>query len=239
MKKIEKKIKDLYRDFFITNDINPKTGEVKEYGFKTWKFASYPFIGSNYGDKGCKKILFVGLDLGKDESRGRILGFKEKREVVESMHNHIKTMNPNMSGTYITSIYFLQNWFFSNRWGLIKKSRSYKEGVRIFNINLLSFIALINLYKFVTKNRKRRSGGENRKHIFGKEKELQLLLDEIEVFNPDILIFQSRDFLNQKYHCFFKELKKAFKDMKLFIAPQPAYHGPRSPLHYFSRLKRK
>ncbi len=92
---IEKKITNLYKEFFNVVGVNHKTGELQSN--KKLKFATYPYIGSEYGKR--TKVLFIGLDIGKDEKRGAILGFMEKREVVEGLDSNRKKMNPHIAGT--------------------------------------------------------------------------------------------------------------------------------------------
>lgn len=228
---IEKKIINLYKNFFDKFHINHKTGEF--LCNKKLKFATYPYIGSAYGKK--IKILFIGLDIGRDEKIGSILGFKEKRERVEGLNNNIKEMNPHISGTYISIIYL-----FKKNWMMIKNTRSYKVGIEKFQKkykdNLFSYISLTNLHKFVTKNRKPRSGGNDRKYIC-RDLELKLLMDEIEIFKPRILLFQSKKFMGPRYLELIKNLKKQNKAMKIYIVPHPAYRGVRAPQKYQNEWK--
>ncbi|HEY4523723.1 MAG TPA: hypothetical protein VJK04_02515 [Candidatus Paceibacterota bacterium] len=223
---IEKKIIDLYKKFFKVANINHKTGELGSN--KKLKFATYPYIGSKYGKR--IKVLFIGLDIGKDEKVGSILGFTEKRKIVEGLDSNFKKMNPHIAGTYVSTI-----CFFKNNWGTIRGTKSYKGGIIKFkekcNDNLLSYISFTNLHKFVTKNRKSRSGGKDREYIW-RERELKLLTDEIWIFKPDILLFQSKKFSESKYVELIKQLRKQYKVMKIYIAPHPSYRGIRAPQKY-------
>lgn len=55
--------------------------------------------------------------------------------------------------------------------------------------NPLKYIALTNFFKFVTKERINRAGSENRVFI-NKTIEEQLFIDEINILNPSIIVFQ-------------------------------------------------
>jgi hypothetical protein len=228
---IEKKISNLYKGFFDELYIDYKTGEL--ISNNRLKFATYPYIGSNYGKK--IKILFIGLDIGKDEKRGSILGFKEKRGIVEGLNNNLKKMNPHIAGTYISVIYL-----FKKDWEMIKNTESYKIGIKKFQKkykdNLLSYISFTNLHKFVTKNREPRLGGKDRKYI-RMDRELKLLANEIKIFKPQILLFQSKKFMEPKYSEFIKGLRKQNKTMKMYVAPHPSYRGVRAPQKYKDEWK--
>lgn len=228
--KIEHKIRKLYESYFLKNNISSCTGKLKN---KNLKFASYPFVGSNYYSGILPRMLFVGLDIGRDESPNRILGFNEKRKIVEGLDYNLKKMNPHIAGTFITTIFCLRNGLFKKEWNKIRHAKSYKDGIKIFHrynhIKPLASIGLINLFKFVTPGRKKRLGGADRKHIF-KAKETRLLLDEIDIFSPHIIIFQSNQFKTNKYlQRFMKELIKK-RSFDVMVGSHPSYRGARTPL---------
>ena len=58
VKRIKERIKELYVNFFKELNVDKKEGLMKDINVK---FATYPYIGSNYGKT--KKILFVGQSL--------------------------------------------------------------------------------------------------------------------------------------------------------------------------------
>src|SRR5690554_5048785 len=70
------KITNAYSYFFNELQINPTTGEFLNTDTNT-KFATYPFLGSNY-EKSKLKIVVVGLDIGKDETNGCIQSFEHR-----------------------------------------------------------------------------------------------------------------------------------------------------------------
>ena len=70
-----------YRRFFRDMEIDPETGTTPRQADR--KFAAYPYIGSRYGaDPDVRRLLVVGLDIGSDETRGRLQRFEE------ALHQH-------------------------------------------------------------------------------------------------------------------------------------------------------
>ena len=99
-------------------------------------------------------------------------------------------------------------------------------------ISPLSFIALTNYFKFVDKGREgKRSGNKNRKYI-NEKVEKELFLNEVKIFNPDIIIFQGLDF--NHYSDILKKIKEL--DIKVYVAPHPANRKKdgRRPTNYLS-----
>ena len=95
----------LYRAFFLELNIDSETGEFNDKNLQL-KFASYPYIGNQYHST-TKKILFVGLDIGKDETPGYIQTFDERRENIAKESN----FNPHIAGTYTTALNILKTEF--------------------------------------------------------------------------------------------------------------------------------
>jgi hypothetical protein len=79
----------------------------------------------------------------------------------------------------------------------------------------LSYVAYDNRYKFVTIGRNSKSGGKDRTWL-NKDKERELLLSEIEIFKPDIIVFQGKAGLD---NCNIKELEI----YTVFEAYHPSY----------------
>ncbi|MDP2676823.1 MAG: hypothetical protein Q8O83_04015 [bacterium] len=231
MYRLERDIEILYKKFFKKNGINFRNGKLNGHDLK---FATYPFIGSRYRTK--KGVLFIGLDLGKDESRG-ILRFSEKRRVVEGMNDNLKKMNVHIAGTYITAIYFLRK----KAWEGIRLAKSYKAAIKLFQMkndpNMLSCVAFTNLFKYVTLKRFYRLGGENRRHI-SKDREEELLLNEIKIFEPKLIVFQSRTFYDKKYKSLLGQVLLQNPRSLIFIAPHPSYHGDRKPNSYLALFQK-
>ena len=115
---LEKRIEEAYGQFFkdmcIDMRIDKKSGKFirnKHLDPDKKKFATYPYVGSKYGNNGnAEKILFVGLDIGKGHwKQGHIQHFSKRREGIEEKPFHCH--NPHIAGTYMTALYFLKDKF--------------------------------------------------------------------------------------------------------------------------------
>ena len=247
--KIKKEITDCYTDFFERKEfeVNPKNCGILENGVlrkdKKLKFATYPYIGSQYGEK--SKILFIGLEICKDEYPVSIGSFEERQESIDSENNYTNTTyNHHIAGTLVTAIYFNKD----KVWEKIENTKNYKDAIQILNKNIknpLLYVALTNFYKFVTQGKELRSDPIDRQYISkeSREYEQKLLLDEIEIFDPDIIIFQSVEFdplTKTKYQDFLKKLLKQLKDqnkkIEIWVGPHPAYYGSHKPKEYLSKF---
>lgn len=93
-----------YQRFFEELGIDPESGVLEIAPTK--KFATFPYIGSSYfGAK--RKILFVGMDIGRDETPGRIQSFEERNATIEC-DTHF---NKHIAGTYNTALYLLKEHY--------------------------------------------------------------------------------------------------------------------------------
>ena len=240
---IKKEIKSCYTKFFKNKefDIDPENGVLKTK--KEWKFATHPYIGSQYGKN--TKILFIGLDIGEDERPGCITSFNERQEDIgnDTNYKNIK-YNPHIAGTLVTATYFSNENKVREK---IEKERNYKNAIKVLKKdnmeNPLAYIALTNFYKFVTQKRHNRSGPENRKYVSSQSYtyEHELLYNEIKIFSPKIIIFQSVEFERLKYKDFLKELRNQNKTIEIRIGPHPACRPPysRIPKEYLASIKEK
>lgn len=232
---IQEKIKKLYQDFFNTLSIINKTGELV-INNHFYKFATYPFIGSNYVNAK-KRILFVGLDIGADETPGYVQSFKERSNNIETYP--IEKKNPHIAGTYISALYFLKDEYdWEKEWNLTIKYPTCQQALKylkgeLSNISPLSNISLVNYFKFVDKGRDNRAGNKNRKYINELE-ENKLFIEEIKLFQPDLLIFQSLSF--QHYNTLLAKVKEL--KIETLIAPHPAYREKegRQPSNYINKI---
>lgn len=130
-KRLVQQLTEVYDRFFAHFDIDKRTGTVssgpvKGYGNNGVKFATYPCIGSQYGH--AKKVLFIGLDIGKDETLDKLQSFDERRHRIEDKipRDH----NPHIAGTYVVAAHFLRDqgseW---DRWcSTINMSCMYTQG---------------------------------------------------------------------------------------------------------------
>jgi hypothetical protein len=189
-------IEELYKKFFIDNEIDIITWILNG---KRVRFATYPFIWKKYWEKA--KILFVWLDIWKDERcvddiyqklDDRYCGIMKKGSSLKSP----KDYNPHISWTYITSMYYLFKEKLSNDIMNMTFKKWIKELIKnddTKNDNPLEYVSLINYYKFVTIWRCSRQWSSDRKNQLSNNKENELFLKEIEILNPDIIIFQTID----------------------------------------------
>jgi len=230
-------IKKLYQNFFEDFGIDPVSGELRNCPpDKKLRFATMPYIGSNYFSAK-KKILFIGMDIGKDE--------KDKEKRYHSLEDRNKLVdgnggecgyNPHIAGTYCTALYLLKDEYgWEEFWKKFSEYDTYIQATKVKQHNdgenPLYFVALTNLFKFVTIDREKRTGDENRVWI-NEEKEKKLLFDEIEILNPDIIFVQSDKFI--------RDIKNIIKDKnrEIIVAPHPSYYnvkGGKNPKVYLSR----
>ena len=236
--KIVKSVKDVYNHFFEDLNIDSETGhfkigrkqESRQTPNKNYKkFATYPYIGSKYGEPNHPKLLIVGLDIGGDKTPGRIQSFRERRhryetEVVNDPDKH----SHHSAGTYMTALYCLQQkspekypeW--AEYWKQLDDQKTCQQLLKENELpleNPLSYIALTNCHKFVTCGRKKKTGGKDRVFI-DKEKESELLLDEVKVFDPDIIVLQSKE---RKYKEPLDKIASERKERsKLYIGTHPS-----------------
>lgn len=225
------KIKQTYSNFFKEFKINSNTGELNDY--PSLKFSTMPYIGSKY-EISKKKILFIGMDIGKDETSGYVQDFKERRDYIEKDIN----FNPHIAGTYCAALFLLKdlyNW--ETVWENFSKYPTYSQATKFKHHaegqNPLSYIALTNLHKFVTNNRKNRAGDSNRKFL-KRETEENILLREVKLLNPEIILFQGLKLPSRE------TIEKIKEDgIRVIGASHPSYRkkGGRKPEIYIKTFK--
>jgi len=232
----------LYDNFFNKNVIDTNTGIVKG---KEKRFATKIAIGDNY-QIAKRKILFVSLDIGKDENLidknlNTFQDFEQrKKSVCES--GYLENKNPHMAGVYGTALYFLKDYYnWISNWQLMESKNQFFNRILIENKEILpqdvlSYISLINFYNFVTIGRKERTGGSDRNFINEKD-EIELLINIINTINPDVIIVQSKTLMN-----YFKNLikPKISEKTEIFIGYHPSIFGRgiknRIPKNYIKDL---
>ena len=225
-------LKNKYRELFKKYEIAPTTGSLKCY--PNLKFPTYPYIGSKYGET--KKILIVGLDIGSDETPCGFQCFDERRQAIEK--ENVYEHNPHIAGTYFTALFFLKDELEWNEyWNKTKNfptcQQALKNGKNLPKSNPLSYIALTNYYKFVTENRGNRAGGQNRKYL-DKDFDQEFFVEEVEIFKPDIVIFQSVEFRHKKL-----VLDRLLNTRRaVYIGPHPSYRkkGGRVPEYFVNQI---
>jgi hypothetical protein len=237
--KLEENLDLIYNAFFQKLNIDFQTGIVKD---SNKRFATKIAIGENYVN--CtKKLLFVSLDIGKDEYsvQNTFQNFKHRRESVCNK-GELKDKNPHMAGVYGCALYFLKdNYKWEKEWQILaNQNQFFKEALitnnEILPQDVLSNISLINFYNFVKIGRVRRTGDSDR--IFIEEKtEIQLLIDIINTINPDKIIIQSKSLRNY----FINYIKPNISEkIELFVGYHPSVFGRgikyRKPIEYINNL---
>lgn len=213
---IIKSVKAVYDHYIELFNIDPETGELPNCDKK---LATYPYIGSKYGQLQTK-LCIVGLDIGKDETPG-IQPFSERQQRIE-MEDHSEH-NPHIAGTYMLALHFLHQEMpeWTDYWKKLDDQTTCQQLLKRKNElpleNPLSYISLTNYHKFVTPDREHRTGAKDRTTI-NKKFEEQFLTDEIEAFGSGVVVFQSMQFF-KKYH---KLLNQIALGCKVFIGPHPS-----------------
>jgi hypothetical protein len=228
---LKQELDNLFHKFFEDMKIDEKTGIVKD---TNKRFSGYPYIGEKYVEAPVK-ILFIPLDTGVDELKeentyhkfdGRVKQITPKKDA-----KHI--FNPHLAGLYATTVCLLKEELESAKdcWGRLLDTDTKGEttSTKINNLwknlneeqkNLLSYVAYTNRYNFVTIERPedKRSGGKDRTWL-NKDKERELLLSEIEIFKPDIIVFQGK---TGSDNCNKKKLTEKYT---VFEANHPSHYG--------------
>ena len=221
---------NLFHKFFEDMKIDEKTGIVKD---TNKRFSGYPYIGEKYVEAPVK-ILFIPLDTGSDElkEKNTYHKFDSRAEKVTPKKDAKHVFNPHIAGLYATTVCLLKEELelAKDCWVRLLDTDTKGETTltKINNLwknlneeqkNLLSYVAYTNRYKFVTINRKNKSGGKDRTWL-DKDKERELLLSEIDIFNPDIIVFQGKAGIN---NCNTEKLKEKYGENNVFEAYHPSY----------------
>ena len=219
-------LRDLYQEFLPQFDVDLTNGIRQDdaqspHDDSTLKFATLPYIGSQYGQE--KRILIVGLDVGADEKRCGIQSFEERRKAIEC--RPLSRHNPHIAGTYFTALYFLKNSFpeWTEYWESVKKTgKTCVQALRCEDtpapVNPLAHIALTNYFKFVSVGRRTRRGDKNRKTV-SREIERRFFVEEVEAFKPEIIVFQGAKFRTKLFRKLAEELAPG---RQVFLGPHPS-----------------
>ena len=218
----------IYWLFLRRMGIDPRTGDLPASLPSDRKFANYPYIGSRYGtDPEVKRLLVVGLEVAYDERIERgIMSFEERRKTIEC--KPVAGHNPHIAGTYFTALKYACPHHGWDRFGDSDKTCQalLKAGRNLPERNPLSYIALTNFHKWVTKGAVKTDGPRDRKN-FRPDLETQLFLDEVRLLDPDIVVFQSAEY--GKFR--FKDVRQRIKDMagQYHVLEHPSRRGRRRP----------
>ena len=216
---LKEQIRNLYRDFFADMKIDPQTGIVDG---TNRRFTGYPYIGANYVTAPVK-ILFIPYDVGEDECRrdNTYHTFEDRESIFPS---GMLDFNAHIAGVYATALFILKGEKeYQSAWDVLWSNREYKTAKAIrmsyeyLPKDLMSYVAYENRFRFVTIGREKRSGGEDRIWI-NPEREGKLLVDEINIFAPDVIVFQGKEGLE---NCHIDELKAKYK---VVVSYHPSCH---------------
>ena len=188
----------LYREFFYQMGIDPETGNLDPYHSETQKFACYPYIGSLFG-LAKRQVLVVGLEVAHDNPFGEgIQSFENRRRSIEE--KPLEKHNPHIAGTYFTALKYACPEFGWDRFANSHLSceKLLKAGKDLPEPNPLSFVALTNFHKWVTKGARKTAGTRDRV-TFDRKREEELLCREVEILEPDVVVFQSAEYAKPRF----------------------------------------
>ena len=221
-KRLKRGLQDAHKDFFERLNVDAKTGWVcGQY----LKFASYPYVGSRYGDM--KRLMVVGMDIGRDATPSAICTFETRQKIIEEAAVH--KLKPHMAGTYVTAMHLLQGE--CEEWrGWLEASDDDRVPQALLNdtkrlptLNPLSYIVFTNYYKFLLAH-------NGAKVQLRKEDEEQFLKTEAGIFEPAVIVLQGADFLGRK-----SLLADLSKDADVFVGYHPSVRGQKRRLGNFTR----
>lgn len=220
---IEKSIKNLYEKFFVNLGIKKDGKFPQKSRWSFLRFPTYPLIGSQYAENKDCRVLFIGLEIGRDENpRDGIIGFDKKRKLVEKKERH----SPHVYGMGVATLFLLKK-FKKDKWEKMCKGKTYKNTFNLAkkiksDFSPLSHIAMTNCYKFVTIKRKSRLGGKDIRHI-SIDTEWNLLEEEVKILKPKFLVFESRVFKKDRwFQVLVTEIIKQNKNTKVYISNHPS-----------------
>lgn len=194
------------------------------------RFSGMPFIGDNYG-LCTPKILIVGEDVGSDECvndnikdiDGNPLyyhDFLSKQLSCVSLKNKY---NAHLVGTYMTAFYLLKN---NERFDYMCEgsmcAKTAHKALKMLGTTavlwIANVIAMTNLHKFVTVNRKDKSGAEDHECL-DRDKEFGIFIEEVKCFAPDIVILQAINSISEKE---VEQIKQAVKGVAVYKLKHPS-----------------
>lgn len=217
--------KILVKDFSKAMGFNEETGLLPN-GKK--RFSGMPFIGFRYSEQ-TPKILIVGEDIGSDECvndnakdfNGTPLYYHD----FDSKRNNCVNVayNAHLAGTYMTALYLLRNCDkFKDMWEESMCGKTAHWALKMLSASQIAeiahMIALTNLHKFVTVDRKGKSGDEDRNWI-DHDKEFAIFIEEVKCFAPDIIILQA---INSISEAEIEQIKQAVKGVAVYKLTHPS-----------------
>ena len=218
-----------YAGFFEDMGVDPATGLLK--GREAWKIACYPHVGTKYGsDPEVNRVLVFGLNVGYDMNPDGIWTTDEWQEGLEP-HEKVRTgFNPHIAGTYFTML----RYGCPARWGWERFRDSQdscqvllRKGEGLPSDNPLCYLAFSNIYKWAWHGAENTSQQKSTQRFLDRTKEVELILDEIRILDPDIVILQSASFARRS----FGPIMNAINHLagKAYVLVHPSHRDARHP----------
>ena len=223
-----KELEQAYRYFFDQMRIDPETGDLPPYHSETQKFACYPYVGSLYG-LGRTSVLVVGLEVAHDNPFGEgIQSFASRRRSIEQ--KPLREHNPHIAGTYFTALKYACPDLGWDRFAESRLScqRLLKQGEDLPKANPLSFVALTNFHKWVTKGARKTAGTRDRV-TFDRELEEELLCREVDILEPDVVVFQSVEYAKPRFKRLRRMIEWLGRESLVVYHPSNRKHDGRLP----------
>ena len=224
----EKELRQVYHDFFYRMGIDPRTGDLPRTFSQTQKFACYPYIGSFYGLRN-KRLLVVGLEVAHDNPFGEgIQSFEDRRRSIEE--KPLEKHNPHIAGSYFTALRYACPELGWDRFADSRLSceKLLKAGEDLPEPNPLSFIALTNFHKWITKGARKTAGTRDRV-TFDRKLEERLLCEEVEILKPDVVVFQGADYAKPRFQRLRSMIEWHGRECLVVYHPSNRMHGGRLP----------
>lgn len=193
-REVRERLRERYGRFFADMGINGTTGELDSDRWPRHRFSTWPYLGSRYGERGHRRILFVGMQWGHDP--GHLQSLAEAQEWIE--RREPPPRNHHIPGTFVASLRWLPARY---GWDAVKGEertcyailKDCGEWWRSRD-NPLAFVGLTNVFKWIRIGKDRRDSKGALRHL-DKAAEDTFLMDEIlECYRPDVVLFQSTKF---------------------------------------------
>lgn len=218
-----------YAEFFEDMGVDPATGLLK--GREAWKIACYPHVGTKYGsDPEVSRVLVFGLNVGYDMNPDGIWTTDEWQAGLEPREKVQTGFNPHIAGTYFTMLRYgcPPEW----GWERFRNSRDscqvlLRKGEGLPSENPLSYLAFSNIYKWAWHGAENTSQQKSTQRFLDRAKEVELILDEIRILDPDVVVLQSSGFARHS----FGPIMNAINHLtgKAYVLVHPSHRGARHP----------
>ena len=223
------KLEARYAKFFEKMGVDPATGLLK--GREAWKIACYPHVGTKYGsDPQVNRVLVFGLNVGYDMNPDGIWTTDEWREGLEPQEKARTGFNPHIAGTYFTMLRYgcPPKW----GWERFRNSRDscqvlLRKGEGLPSENPLSYLAFSNIYKWAWHGAENTLQQKSTQRFLDRTKEVELILDEVRILDPDIVVLQSSRFAQDSFGPIMNAIDRLTG--KAYVLVHPSHYRARHP----------